>query len=82
MPEIKLIFFHDNEYSCIGISDNGTGIDPEDREKIFVPFYTTKEGGSGIGLSLSRQIMFMHGGEIVLIPLKKGVQVQLLFPQA
>ena len=82
MPEIRLTSFHDNPYPCIGISDNGVGIDPEDREKIFVPFYTTKEGGSGIGLSLSRQIMFMHGGEIVLIPLKKGVQVQLLFPQA
>jgi nitrogen fixation/metabolism regulation signal transduction histidine kinase len=48
----------------IQISDNGSGISEEIRDKIFVPFFTTREKGSGIGLSLSRQIMRMHRGMI------------------
>jgi len=48
----------------ITVADNGKGIDAETLEQIFVPFYTTKEQGSGIGLSLSRQIMRLHKGRI------------------
>jgi signal transduction histidine kinase len=48
----------------IEVDDNGPGIIPEALEKIFIPFYTTKKTGSGIGLSLSRQIMQMHGGTL------------------
>lgn len=48
----------------ITVVDNGKGIDAETLEQIFVPFYTTKEQGSGIGLSLSRQIMRLHKGRI------------------
>lgn len=48
----------------ISVSDNGGGIDPEILPKIFIPFFTTKVKGSGIGLSLSRQIMKLHGGSI------------------
>ena len=48
----------------IQVRDNGRGISPENLDKIFVPFFSTKEGGSGIGLSLSRQIMRLHGGSI------------------
>ncbi|HHU25066.1 MAG TPA: GHKL domain-containing protein [Bacteroidales bacterium] len=48
----------------VNIVDNGPGISPEVMEQIFVPFFTTKESGSGIGLSLSRQIMKNHGGSI------------------
>ncbi|HEX2937136.1 MAG TPA: HAMP domain-containing sensor histidine kinase [Bacteroidales bacterium] len=51
----------------ISFSDNGAGIAPEEIEKIFIPFYTTKEHGSGIGLSLSRQIMRVHKGSISAI---------------
>jgi nitrogen fixation/metabolism regulation signal transduction histidine kinase len=50
--------------TIVKISDNGAGIEKEMLEQIFVPFYTTKEDGSGIGLSLSRQIMRMHKGRI------------------
>lgn len=55
------------EYSgriCIQVSDNGSGISDEISDKVFVPFFTTREKGSGIGLSLSRQIMRMHKGLI------------------
>lgn len=48
----------------INITDNGSGITSDEIEKIFIPFYTTKENGSGIGLSLSRQIMRLHKGSI------------------
>ena len=48
----------------IQVRDNGRGIPPENIDKVFVPFFSTKEGGSGIGLSLSRQVMRLHGGTI------------------
>lgn len=48
----------------IRVRDNGPGIPPEIMNEIFVPFFTTKEEGSGIGLSVSRQIMRMHGGNL------------------
>jgi two-component system nitrogen regulation sensor histidine kinase NtrY len=48
----------------IQVKDNGPGIPADNMEKIFIPFYSTKEGGSGIGLSLSRQIMRLHRGSI------------------
>ena len=48
----------------IQVSDNGSGIPSDVLERIFVPFFTTKPAGSGIGLSLSRQIMHMHKGSL------------------
>ncbi|HSD64486.1 MAG TPA: ATP-binding protein [Ignavibacteriaceae bacterium] len=48
----------------IRVTDNGPGIPEEVLEKIFIPFYSTKKNGSGIGLSLSRQILRAHGGNI------------------
>ncbi len=48
----------------IVVRDNGPGIDPEALERIFIPFFTTKKNGSGIGLSLSRQIMRQHRGSL------------------
>ena len=48
----------------VRVSDNGPGITKEVLEKIFIPFFTTRKSGSGIGLSLSRQIMRLHGGTI------------------
>ena len=58
---------HDEtEKIFIQIKDNGTGIDEEALKKIFIPFFTTKKSGSGIGLSLSKQIMRKHGGNILV----------------
>lgn len=48
----------------IRVSDNGPGIPPELMDEIFVPFFTTKDTGTGIGLSLSKQIMHLHGGSM------------------
>ncbi|NLR60056.1 GHKL domain-containing protein [Chitinophaga polysaccharea] len=52
---------------CIEITDNGPGIDEDAMNKIFIPFFTTKKKGSGIGLSLSQQIIQMHGGQLKAI---------------
>lgn len=57
-------FVSDKSRPVITIKDNGPGIDPEALEKIFIPFFTTKKSGSGIGLSLSRQIMRQHKGTL------------------
>jgi signal transduction histidine kinase len=48
----------------ISVEDDGPGIAPEARAHLFVPYYTTKPGGSGIGLALARQIVLGHGGTI------------------
>lgn len=53
-----------DHHAEIRIADNGPGIPAEIMDQIFVPFFTTRENGSGIGLSLSRQIMQLHGGTL------------------
>lgn len=53
-----------NQLPEIRVTDNGSGIPAEIKDQIFVPFFTTRENGSGIGLSLSRQIMQLHGGTL------------------
>jgi len=64
-PEIKLSANIDERGKVvIKITDNGIGIQESDQEKIFIPFFSTKKDGSGIGLSLSRQIIRAHGGTI------------------
>jgi len=61
---IQLKAFHSEEGTIIQVEDNGIGISSDIIEDIFVPFYTTKKNGSGIGLSLSKQIMQNHNGTI------------------
>jgi len=63
----------------IAVKDNGPGIDRDVIEQVFVPFFTTRREGSGIGLSLSRQIMTAHGGEIAVDSDENGTVVRLIF---
>ncbi len=53
-----------NNKIVVKVSDNGLGMPPELLEKIFIPFFSTKKTGSGIGLSLCKQIMLLHKGNI------------------
>ncbi len=62
--KIEVKAFQEKGHTLITVKDNGPGIDEEAQTKIFIPFFTTKRSGSGIGLSLSRQIMRQHGGSI------------------
>ena len=59
------------------ISDNGGGIPNEIKDKVFVPFYTTKQKGSGIGLSLSRQIIHQHKGSLTFESQPKGTTFKI-----
>jgi signal transduction histidine kinase len=61
----------------ITVFDNGPGITGDLMDKIFIPFFTTKESGSGIGLSLSRQIMMLHGGSLKVVS-APGKQTQAI----
>lgn len=80
-PEIKLVCrFNRNNRIIIEIADNGKGIKPDLLDKIFMPFFTSKKEGSGIGLSLSRQIMHMHKGSIHVKSItEKGSVFTLVF---
>ena len=65
IPTIELkAFYNKRGRVTMQVTDNGTGILPEVLDKIFIPFFTTKQSGSGIGLSLSRQILRLHNGTI------------------
>lgn len=63
------------------VSDNGTGIPADVQERIFIPFFTTKPSGSGIGLSISRQIMHIHRGNLTVVSeTGQGSRFLLTFP--
>ncbi len=68
------------EKSLIRISDNGPGIEPELIDEIFIPFFSTKEEGSGIGLSLSRQIMRLHRGSMRVHSTTVTTTFYMIFP--
>jgi nitrogen fixation/metabolism regulation signal transduction histidine kinase len=77
---IHLKAFYSDDSILIQVKDNGIGISGDIIEDIFVPFFTTKENGSGIGLSLSKQIMQNHDGTIsVNSALNKGSEFTLKF---
>ena len=66
-PDPKIVlsaYIASNHKTLIKIADNGNGMPPELIDKIFVPFFSTKKSGSGIGLSLCKQIMMLHRGNI------------------
>jgi signal transduction histidine kinase len=65
----------------ITVADNGPGMDAEERDRIFVPFYTTRVGGSGIGLSLARYVAIAHGGQLEVEPaVPRGTRFILRLP--
>ena len=73
-------YVDENSRPVISVKDNGDGIDPDALERIFIPFFSTKKTGSGIGLSLSKQIMRQHGGRIIVkSQLHQGTEFLLHF---
>jgi two-component system nitrogen regulation sensor histidine kinase NtrY len=61
-----VILEKDRDMVCIEIHDNGPGIDPADRERIFEPFFSRKKGGTGLGLFISHSIIQHHQGKITI----------------
>lgn len=79
-PMIKIDYEEKLSSGSITVEDNGHGIPKEIQRQIFVPFFTTRKKGSGIGLSLSKSIMRQHQGHILLNSEKgKGARISLVF---
>lgn len=80
-PKITISVFQNNQQrTIIEVRDNGVGMSDELMDKIFVPFFTSKPNGSGIGLSLSKQIMALHKGTITVNSVEKqGTSFRLGF---
>jgi two-component system nitrogen regulation sensor histidine kinase NtrY len=63
-PSIRLIALEKDQKCIIQVADNGLGMSKEIQEQIFTPFFTTKKSGTGVGLTLSKQIMLLHKGQL------------------
>lgn len=72
-PAVSLSIRWSTDRLQIDVGDNGDGISPADAVRIFRPFHTTKPGGTGVGLSIARQIALAHGGDLVLLDMKPPV---------
>ncbi len=72
-------YIHPQGQLVIDVIDNGPGIAPDKREQIFVPFYTSKRNGTGIGLFVAQQVMQAHGGSVSVIAQAQGSCLRLLF---
>jgi PAS domain S-box-containing protein len=73
----------DGERVVVEVSDTGSGITSEDREKIFLPFFTTKPSGTGLGLSIVKKIVDLHGGDISVESTPgRGTRVRVALPAA
>jgi nitrogen fixation/metabolism regulation signal transduction histidine kinase len=83
-PEAHIILFSGMTMESepyLTVADNGCGIAPENRDKIFIPFFSTKKNGSGIGLSLSREIIKLHKGRLqIQSQVGEGSAFTVLFP--
>jgi len=65
------------------VRDNGPGIDPKQKQRVFDPFYTTRSNGTGLGLAISKRIVQAHGGEIVVGGGgRPGAEFVILLPRA
>jgi two-component system nitrogen regulation sensor histidine kinase NtrY len=79
--KIEIKGYTKEKQTVIEVTDNGKGIHPKELSEIFIPFFSTKKEGSGIGLSLSKQIMSLHGGSIkVRSEVNTGTTFYLHFP--
>jgi Signal transduction histidine kinase involved in nitrogen fixation and metabolism regulation len=82
-PTITLSTEERDDIVMLNITDNGTGIEKDIQDKIFIPFFTTKINGTGVGLSLSKQIMHLHKGNMAVHSTPgAGTTFSLIFQKA
>ncbi len=79
-PSVSVVISSSNGQPYISIEDNGPGLSPEIVENLFQPFLSTKTGGSGVGLYLSRQIVRQHGGDLKLTNSRHGAKAVITLP--
>lgn len=80
-PCVEVTLSSNADGALLTVADNGPGLDPAVERDLFQPFLTTKEGGAGIGLNLSRQIARLHGGDLTLKSLPgRGVTAFMTIP--
>ena len=71
-----------NDNFVISVTDTGTGIAPENRTRIYEPYFTTKEKGTGLGLAITRRIVEAHGGTITATSeAGQGCRFQIVLPR-
>lgn len=81
MGLVSTTIFKDKDYLYIFVKDNGSGMDKDTLDNILVPFFTTKENGTGLGVSLSKEIIISHKGEISYDSiLGKGTTCKITLP--
>jgi PAS domain S-box-containing protein len=78
---IEVNLYADGARATVEVADNGSGIAPEDRDKIFLPFFTTKPSGTGLGMAIVKKIIDLHGGDIAIDSIPgQGTQVRISLP--
>ncbi len=81
--QVKVVTEQEGEMAVVSVTDTGTGIKPEDMEKLFQPFFSTRAAGegTGLGLALCRRIVLRHGGTIqITSEYGKGTRVEVRLP--
>jgi PAS domain S-box-containing protein len=82
-PRVAVRLSVRDSVAVVEVADNGTGMTPEQRDKIFLPFFTTKPTGTGLGMAIVKKIMDLHGGEIEIDTAPgRGTTVRLVIPRA
>ena len=80
---VEIRLFRRGASAVVEVRDNGVGMGPEQREKVFLPFFTTKPTGTGLGMAIVKKIMDLHNGEIEIDSLPGGgTAVRLVIPRA
>src|SRR3569623_3341048 len=84
-PEVRIDVTTRNGAAVLTVDDNGPGVTPDARERIFDPYMTTKEHGTGLGLAIVRKIVLDHGGDVSVAdqpsPLG-GARLEVILPTA
>lgn len=80
LPEVKITLNTRAETLIISVNDNGCGISQSSSDKIFEPFYTTKQGGSGLGLAVVHGVIKAHGGKVSVKSKPGSTQIQMILP--
>ncbi|MGA9719608.1 MAG: ATP-binding protein, partial [Acidobacteriaceae bacterium] len=79
--QVTIRSFFSADALAMEVSDNGSGIAPEDRDQIFDPFFTTRENGTGLGLAIAANIADQHGGTLTYLPnADRGTTFRLQLP--